>query len=273
MGFSLGKSPDRSKQGGDLVTFFDVRQVSKRFGGLHALDGVDLSVDEGAIYGVIGPNGAGKTTFFNVISGVYKPTSGKIFYKGELISGLRPSKIAKRGVIRTFQRAALFPKFTVLENVAVARHLHARESMLGAVFGFADRMEKENIDRANEIIEFLGLGKVKNTLSKNLAHGHQRVLGVAMALATEPKLLMLDEPVAGMNTLETAEMTELIRRIRDDWGVTIILVEHDMRTVMGLCDYITVLDFGRKLAEGVPDEIKDNPAVIEAYLGAEDIVA
>jgi len=255
------------------MAFFDVRKVSKRFGGLLALDSVDLSVNEGSIYGVIGPNGAGKTTFFNVISGVYKPTSGSVHFEGEQISGLRPNKVAARGVIRTFQRAALFPKFTVLENIAVARHLHAQETLFGAIIGLADRMEKENLERAEEIVEFLGLGKVKDTLSKNLSHGHQRILGVAMALATEPRLLMLDEPVAGMNTSETAEMTRLIRRIRDERGMTIILVEHDMRTVMGVCEYITVLDFGRKLAEGVPDVIKNNPAVIEAYLGAEDIVA
>jgi branched-chain amino acid transport system ATP-binding protein len=161
----------------------------------------------------------------------------------------------------------------VLENVSIARHLHAQETLFSVICGFSDKMEDENEERAEQIVDFLGLGDVKNELSANLSHGHQRVLGVAMALATEPKLMMLDEPVAGMNASETAMMSSLIRKIRDDWGVTIILVEHDMRTVMDLCEKITVLDFGKKLAEGTPEEIMNNQDVIEAYLGAEDFVA
>jgi branched-chain amino acid transport system ATP-binding protein len=255
------------------MPLLETRGLSKRFSGLTALDAVDLAVEPGEIRGVIGPNGAGKTTFFNVISGALRPSSGSVHFEGKEISGKRPSRVAALGVVRTFQRVALFPDFTVLENVAVARHLHARETLLGAIFGFADRMERENEERAREIVDFLGLGPVSGTLAGNLAHGHQRVLGVAMALATEPRLLMLDEPVAGMNDAETEIMTGLIRKIREERNVTILLVEHHMRTVMGICDQITVLSFGRKLAEGVPDHIKNHPGVIEAYLGAEDIVA
>jgi branched-chain amino acid transport system ATP-binding protein len=255
------------------MPLLETRSLTRRFSGLIALDAVDLAVEPGEIRGVIGPNGAGKTTFFNVISGALRPSSGSVHFEGREISGKRPSRVAALGVVRTFQRVALFPKFTVLENVAVARHLHARETLLGAILGFADRMERENEERAREIVDFLGLGPVAETLAGNLAHGHQRVLGVAMALATEPRLLMLDEPVAGMNDAETEIMTGLIRKIRDERNVTILLVEHHMRTVMGISDQITVLSFGRKLAEGAPDQIKSDPAVIEAYLGAEDIVA
>jgi branched-chain amino acid transport system ATP-binding protein len=255
------------------MPLLEARGLSKRFSGLTALDAVDLAVEAGEIRGVIGPNGAGKTTFFNVISGVMRPSAGSVHFEGKEISGKRPSRVAALGVVRTFQRPALFPKFTVLENVVVARHLHAQETLFGAILGFADRMERENEERAREIVEFLGLGPVCDTLAGNLAHGHQRVLGVAMALATEPRLLMLDEPVAGMNDAETEIMTGLIRKTRDERGVTILLVEHHMRTVMGVCDQITVLSFGRKLAEGAPDYIKSHDGVIEAYLGAEDVVA
>ncbi|MBE9553900.1 MAG: ABC transporter ATP-binding protein [Proteobacteria bacterium] len=255
------------------MEFFTVESVSKRFGGLLALDGISLSVREGEIRGVIGPNGAGKTTFFNVVSGLYKPTAGSIMFQGADISRMRPSKIAALGVVRTFQRAALFPKYSVVENIAIARHLHADTSFLGAIFGGSQRSDREAEEKAREIVEFLHLADVRNELAANLAHGHQRILNVAMALATEPKLLMLDEPVAGMNSAETQMMTELIRKIRDERGVTVLLVEHDMRTVMGLCETITVLDFGKKLAEGLPDEIKDDPDVIDAYLGTDEFDA
>jgi branched-chain amino acid transport system ATP-binding protein len=255
------------------MEFFTVDSVSKRFGGLLALDEISLSVREGEIRGVIGPNGAGKTTFFNVVSGLYKPTAGRILFQGADISRMRPSRIAALGVVRTFQRAALFSKYSVVENVAIARHLHADTSFLGAIFGGSQRSDREADEKAREIVEFLHLNDVRDELAANLAHGHQRILNVAMALATEPKLLMLDEPVAGMNSSETQLMTELIRKIRDERGITILLVEHDMRTVMGLCETITVLDFGKKLAEGLPDEIKDNPDVIDAYLGTDEFDA
>ncbi len=255
------------------MSFFAVKGLTKRFGGLVANDSIDLEVDEGEIRGVIGPNGAGKTTFFNVVSGFYTPTSGTVEFKGKVISGLSTSKIAGLGVVRTFQRSALFPDFSVLENVTIARHLNADSSLLNAIFGFKKSDEVENTKRSRQIIDFLRLHDQMDTQAANLAHGHQRVLGVAMALATEPQLLMLDEPVAGMNSGEKIVMVELIRKIRDEWGITVLLVEHDMRTVMSLCDTITVLDFGQKLAEGKPEEVIHNKAVIEAYLGADDIVA
>jgi branched-chain amino acid transport system ATP-binding protein len=255
------------------MSFFSVKKLSKHFGGLVANNEIDLEVEKGEIRGVIGPNGAGKTTFFNVVSGFYKPTSGTVEFKGQMISGKNASEISKLGVVRTFQRAALFPDFTVLENVVIARHLRANTSLVNAIFGNQKKAEVANIKRATEIIEFLGLDHEIDTLALNLSHGHQRQLGVAMALATEPELLMLDEPVAGMNSGEKAVMVGLIRKIRDEWDITVLLVEHDMRTVMNLCDKITVIDFGEKIAEGTPDEIKNNDKVIEAYLGVDDSVA
>ena len=265
------------------MAMLEVQGVSKDFGGLAALSNLYLDVDEGEIRGVIGPNGAGKTTLFNVISGVDTPSSGSITFEGKRLfhegprvrqaRALKPSQIAELGVVRTFQRTALFHDFTVLENVSIARHLHAKEGIVAAVFGTARRIEKENLERALEIVEFIGLGRLKDELASNLPHGHQRALGVAIALAAEPRMLMLDEPVTGMNPTETQHTTELIRKVRDQWGVTILLVEHDMRTVMGLCEKITVLNFGEKLTEGSPKEITENKDVIEAYLGAEDIVA
>ena len=254
------------------MSLLEVRKVSKRFGGLLAVAELDMSVEEGEIRGIIGPNGAGKTTLFNVISGTYRPTSGDVFLDGNRLTGLRPSRIAGKGGVRTFQRSAMFGDFSVLENVSIARHLHARESLFGAIVGTARGMEKANEARALEILDFIGLGEFRDELAPNLSHGHQRALGVAMALATEPRILMLDEPVAGMNPAETERMTGIIRRLRDEWNITILLVEHDMKTVMGLCESITVLNFGKKLAEGAPAEIVSNPEVIEAYLGSEDIL-
>ena len=251
------------------MSFFSVKNLSKSFGGLRANASIDLDVDKGEIRGVIGPNGAGKTTFFNVVSGFYAPTSGSVEFNGQIISGLSSSKIAKLGVVRTFQRVALFPEFTVLENVVIARHLNADTSLLNAIFRRNAHAEKENNEKSAEILAFLGLKEQQDDLADNLSYGHQRVLGVAMALATEPELLMLDEPVAGMNASEKAEMVGLIKKIRDNWGITILLVEHDMRTVMSLCDKITVLGFGEKLAEGTPEEIIKNDKVIEAYLGVD----
>ena len=254
------------------MSLLEVRQLNKRFGGLLAVSDLDMTVEEGEIRGIIGPNGAGKTTLFNVISGTYRPTSGDVFLNGDKLTGLRPSRIAAKGGVRTFQRSAMFSDFSVLENVLIARHLHAREGLLGAILGTVRSMEKANETRALEILDFIGLNAFKDELAPNLSHGHQRALGVAMALATEPRILMLDEPVAGMNLAETERMTEIIRKLRDEWNITILLVEHDMKTVMGLCEYITVLNFGKKLTEGVPAEIVSNPEVIEAYLGSDDIL-
>ena len=243
------------------------------FGGLAALENLDLTIEEGEIRGIIGPNGAGKTTLFNVISGVYKPTSGDILYQGDRrIDGLSASKIAKMGLVRTFQRTAIYHDFSVVKNVAVARHLHNRENIFNVFAGRVKKMEAENVAKALEIIEFMGLGPLKNELAANLPHGHQRALGVAIALACKPKVLLLDEPLTGMTPTEKAQMIELIRKVHQQ-GITILMVEHDMRSVMELCEYISVLDFGTLLVEGLPEEIQNDENVITAYLGTEDILA
>lgn len=255
------------------MTILEVRGLSKRYGGLAALDGLDLDVQEGEIRGVIGPNGAGKTTLFNVISGSEKPTAGRISYQDENIANLHASAIAQKGLVRTFQRPAVFGKFTVLENVLIAQHLHFNETPVDVLFRPARSRELSGEKKAREVLKFTNLEGLKDEVSMNLAHGHQKSIGVAIALATGPKLVMLDEPVAGMNESEARRMTELIRRIRNELGITVLLVEHDMRTVMGACDRITVLNFGQKLAEGLPKEIRENPAVIEAYLGVHDDAA
>jgi branched-chain amino acid transport system ATP-binding protein len=255
------------------VSILEVKGVSKYFGGLAALNNIDLTIQEGEIRGIIGPNGAGKTTLFNVVSGVYRPTSGQIFYMdGKRIDGLATSKIADMGLVRTFQRTALYHDFTVLKNVTVARHLHTREKIYRVFAGTVKKMEAENVEKAMEIVEFMGLGSLKNELAENLPHGHQRTLGVAIALACEPKVLLLDEPLTGMTPTEKAHMIDLIRKVHQQ-GITILIVEHDMKSVMELCEYISVLDFGTLLVEGSPAEIQNDEAVINAYLGAEDITS
>ncbi len=255
------------------MSILEVKGVTKYFGGLAALRDLNLTIQEGEIRGVIGPNGAGKTTLFNVISGVYRPTSGQILYMhGERIDGLPSSKIAQMGLVRTFQRTALYHDFTVLKNVTVARHLHAKESIFGVFTGTVKKIEEDNLEKALEIVEFMGLGDLTNELATNLPHGHQRALGVAIALACEPKVLLLDEPLTGMTPTEKAQMIDLIRKVhRED--ITILVVEHDMKSVMELCNYISVLDFGELLAEGPPAEIQNDEAVINAYLGTEDITS
>lgn len=251
-----------------------VRGLSKHFGGLTATDDLSLDVEAGTIHGIIGPNGAGKTTLFNLISGSLRPSSGVIEHDdghgSARISGLSSSAIARRGVIRTFQRNAFFLDFTVLRNVMVALHLHMYRGLFASVFGSARKRDREYEERARELLSFVDLAELADEPAANLAHGFQRVLGIAMALAAKPGVLMLDEPVAGMNDTETAHMTQIIRRIRDEKGVTILLVEHDMRTLMGLSDRVTVLNFGQLLAQGTPQEIRNNEAVIQAYLGADD---
>ena len=255
------------------MAVLEIENLNKRFGGLAALTNLDLAVESGEIRGVIGPNGAGKTTLFNVISGLHRPTNGEIRFNGQRITGLKAHRIAALGVVRTFQRVAMFQDFNVLKNVSIARHLHAEESLLGAILGTARAIERASQERALEILDFIGLSHLKDEMAVNLPYGYQRALGVAIALAAEPKLLMLDEPVAGMNLAETQHMIALIRRVRDEWGVTVVLVEHDMRTVMSLCEKITVLNFGEKLAEGSPQEIRNDRTVIDAYLGSENLLA
>lgn len=256
------------------MSLLELRGLSKYFGGLAAVNEVDIEVREGEIRGLIGPNGAGKSTLFNVVTGFYKPTQGTVAFNGEDITGVRPDIVAGKGLVRTFQATVLFQMFTVMENVLAGVHLQSNVGVLGGIFHpFVPSVREKTargLRRASEIVEFMGLGDLRSFPAGSLPHGHQRILGVAVALATEPKMLMADEPVTGMNAEETDVMMRTIQRIRDELGVTILLVEHDMRAVMGLCERLTVMDFGRKIAEGSPEEIRANPAVIEAYLGAED---
>lgn len=251
------------------MTILQVENLSKRFGGLTAVDGLSFTVEEGEIHGLIGPNGAGKTTTFNVISGFYAPTTGKVIYRGKDISGLRTSDIAALGLVRTFQGTVLFHEFTVLDNVLVGCHLEARSNILSAVLGTNRVRDDKARRKALEILDFFDLSERAEDLTSNLPHGLQRALGIAVALAADPKLLILDEPFTGMNPEETRHMMELLLRVRDR-GVTLLLVEHDMQAVMGLCGQITVLSFGKLLAEGTPEEIRNSPQVIEAYLGSAD---
>ena len=251
------------------MALLEINNLVKRFGGLAAVSDVTMSVGEGEIRGIIGPNGAGKTTLFNLISGALSVTSGTIHFNGKRVSGKRPSQVAAAGLVRTFQRNAMFPTYSVLDNVMLSRHTQVKDNLFKIVFG-RNKEEEEHRARALEIIEFLELTDLKGELATNLAHGYQRILGIANALAAEPRLIMLDEPVAGLNPTETKMVTDHIRRLRDEWNMTVILVEHDMRTVMGTCEYITVINFGEMLMEGSPDEVANDKRVIEAYLGSDD---
>ena len=251
---------------GDLLA---LRQCSVQFGGLKAVDRVDLEVDRGDLVGLIGPNGAGKTTVFNIITGVYAPTAGEISFQGHSIGGWPTHRITKLGIARTFQNIRLFPTLSVMENMRVARLLRARSSLTSAVLrapGFL-REEREIDAHARRLLRVLGLERYAGVRATSLPYGERRRLEIARALATEPQLLLLDEPAAGMNPHEKGQLMQLIRRLRDEFGVSILLIEHDMRVVMGICERITVLDYGEVIAVGAPEEIRTNPKVIEAYLG------
>lgn len=247
----------------------EAKGIVKRFGGLIAVQNIDYEIPRGSISAIIGPNGAGKTTFFNLMTGIYRPDAGKIIFDGKNLIGLRPDQINGVGIARTFQNIRLFGSMTVIENILVGMHTQLQIDIIGPMFrlpGF-NRQEAEAQRKAEDLIAFVGLGDQANEVARNLPYGAQRRLEIARALASNPKLLLLDEPTAGMNPHETAEAMALFKRVRDERGTTVLLIEHDMRVVMGISERIMVLDYGQKLAEGTPEEIRRNQAVVDAYLG------
>jgi ABC-type branched-subunit amino acid transport system ATPase component len=248
------------------MSILEINNVTKQFGGLMALDDVSFRVDEGEIRGLIGPNGAGKSTMFKIAAGFYEPTRGSIVYKGVNIEGKKPHTIAEMGIVRTFQETTLFQELSVFENALVGAHINSRCNVFSAVLGLDRLQQQAASDKVMDVLEFMGLTERKDQLASELPLGSQRALALAIALVSEPKLMLLDEPFAGMNPEETNHMMDLTRKVCES-GITIVLVEHDMRAVMGLCNYLTVLNFGKLLAEGTPDEIRHNDRVIEAYLG------
>ena len=251
-----------------MITLLEARSIGKRFGGLQALSDISLTINKGEVYGLIGPNGAGKTTLFNVLTGAYVPEQGEFVFNGSLLPTGKPHKVVGRGIARTFQNIRLFRDLTALENVMAGHHIRTKAGVWGVLTQnrFTREEERLTTERAYELLRYVGIQRFADVVSKNLSYGDQRRLEIARALATEPQLLALDEPAAGMNATETGQLKQLIQQIRND-GITVMLIEHDVKLVMGLCDRVAVLDFGKKIAEDVPAVVQKDEAVIAAYLG------
>jgi branched-chain amino acid transport system ATP-binding protein len=261
---------DEAQANGGTGNLLEARGVAKAFGGLVAVSDVDFGIPERGIVSIIGPNGAGKTTFFNMLTGLYKPTRGQIYFDGKDVTGRRPDKITAAGIARTFQNIRLFATMSALENVMIGEHSRMKAGLFGSIFRppWVSREEREVREKGRETLIYAGLKEqVFDQLAINLSYGDQRRVEIARALASEPKLLLLDEPTAGMNPEESARLTEFMRKVRDERDLTILLIEHDMKVVMDVSEHITVLDHGEKIAEGKPQEVRENPRVVEAYLG------